>query len=167
MEQRIAIRARSESVKSRRCNSCVSDRAMRSANETCRVRSRVREFGSVRSRRFTLPHRPAPPTLAFVNPRPRSANFALMVTSALRALPSVEKLLSEAPLAAALQDLPRTVVVGAVRVTLAEARDSLKRAKNGAAPAAEVLARRAAERARADATPALRRVLNATGIVLH
>ena len=38
-----------------------------------------------------------------------------MSTSALRALPSVEKLLAHAALAAALRELPRAVVVGAVR----------------------------------------------------
>jgi len=90
-----------------------------------------------------------------------------MATSALRSLPSVEKLLAHDALAEASRELPRAVVVGAVRDTLAEAREGLKRARGGEAPAAAALAVRAAARARADAVPALRRVLNATGIVLH
>jgi L-seryl-tRNA(Ser) seleniumtransferase len=90
-----------------------------------------------------------------------------MATSALRSLPSVEKLLAHDALTEASRALPRAVVVGAVRETLAEARAALKGARAAAAPDPGVLATRAAARARADAAPALRRVLNATGIVLH
>ncbi len=90
-----------------------------------------------------------------------------MTVSALRTLPSVEKLLGHAGLAAACRELPRAVVVAAVRDTLAEARGALRRAKGGAAPDAAALAHAAAERARFASVPLLRRVLNATGIVLH
>ncbi len=93
-----------------------------------------------------------------------------MPVSALRALPSVEKLLGHEQLAAACRDLPRVVVVDAVRATLAEARERLRRAKRAgqeSAPDDTTLAALAAARARLDALPALRRVLNATGIVLH
>src|SRR5262245_46119091 len=90
-----------------------------------------------------------------------------MSAPSLRALPSVEKLLGLEPLAAACRELPRAVVVDAVRATLAEARAELKRARNGSAPEPAALAERAAERARSEAAPALRRVLNATGVVLH
>ena len=90
-----------------------------------------------------------------------------MSTPALRALPSVEKLLGHDALAGVSRELPRAIVVAAVRETLAEARAALKRSKNGGAPDGESLARAAAARARAAHAPALRRVLNATGIVLH
>jgi L-seryl-tRNA(Ser) seleniumtransferase len=90
-----------------------------------------------------------------------------MSTSSLRALPSVDRLLATEPLAAASRELPRALVVEAARATLAEARAALKRSRNGATPDANALATRAAERARSASRPALRRVLNATGIVLH
>jgi L-seryl-tRNA(Ser) seleniumtransferase len=90
-----------------------------------------------------------------------------MPVGSLRTLPSVEKLLGHDPLATALRELPRAVVVEAARATLAEARAALLRARDGAAPDAEVLAGRAAVRARLAVLPALRRVLNGTGIVLH
>jgi L-seryl-tRNA(Ser) seleniumtransferase len=90
-----------------------------------------------------------------------------MTTPSLRALPSVEKLLGLPPLAAASRELPRALVAGAVRATLAEARAVLKRKRNGSAPDPGALVEQAAERARAEAAPAVRRVLNATGVVLH
>ena len=85
----------------------------------------------------------------------------------LRALPSVEKLLGHELLAEVCRDLPRSVVTDAVRDTLAEARAALKASKDGQALDSETLARAAAHRARLAGAPALRRVLNATGIVLH
>src|SRR2546421_9333343 len=92
----------------------------------------------------------------------------LMTSSALRSLPSVDKLLADDVLVAECRDLPRTVVVAAVRETLDAARAALKGAKNGAArPDLQELARDAAARAHLAAQPQLRRVLNATGIVLH
>ncbi|MFN8587890.1 MAG: L-seryl-tRNA(Sec) selenium transferase [Candidatus Eisenbacteria bacterium] len=91
-----------------------------------------------------------------------------MTRSSLRALPAVETLLRHDALADALRTLPRTLVVGAVRATLADARATLTAGrKSAAAPSPDALAVAAAVRARADATPQLRRVLNATGIVLH
>jgi L-seryl-tRNA(Ser) seleniumtransferase len=84
----------------------------------------------------------------------------------LRALPAVETLLQHPALADALARLPRTLVVEAVRAELADRRVGLRR--NGAAtPRPEAIAAAAARRAAAAHRPALRRVLNATGIVLH
>ena len=83
----------------------------------------------------------------------------------LSALPAVETLLRHPALSRSLQDLPRLLVVEAVRAELAEERARLRR--GGPAPAADTLAERAALRAGAGGQPALRRVLNATGIVLH
>lgn len=90
-----------------------------------------------------------------------------MTQDLLRHLPSVEKLLAHEPLAALVHELPRAVVVDAVREVLAEARASLRRKGAHAMPDTTALAHAAAARARAVAAPALRRVLNATGIVLH
>jgi L-seryl-tRNA(Ser) seleniumtransferase len=87
-------------------------------------------------------------------------------TSPLRALPAVETVLRHPALEAALRDLPRALVVEAVRAELAEERARLKARADGA-PDADHIARRAAERAARERRPALRRVLNATGVVLH
>ena len=87
-------------------------------------------------------------------------------SSALRALPAVEAVLRHPALEAALRALPRVLVVEAVRAELAAERARLKSGAGGAADA-ESIARRAAERAALARRPALRRVLNATGVVLH
>ncbi|HTO90837.1 MAG TPA: L-seryl-tRNA(Sec) selenium transferase [Candidatus Sulfotelmatobacter sp.] len=83
-----------------------------------------------------------------------------------RRLPAIESLLHEPALAEALRELPRALVVEAVRAEVASARRGL-RARQAAAPSPAALAGLAAERARREGRPPLRRVLNATGIVLH
>src|SRR5262245_62394353 len=85
--------------------------------------------------------------------------------SRLRALPAVETLLRHPALAGALASLPRPLVLEAVRQELAEQRSRLR---NGAEVMdLESLAASAAGRASAARRPSLRRVLNATGVVLH
>jgi L-seryl-tRNA(Ser) seleniumtransferase len=84
----------------------------------------------------------------------------------LRAVPAVESLLQHPGLAAALARVPRALVVEAVRAELAIERERLKGGARAAA-ASEAIAARAASRAEASATPLLRRILNATGVVLH
>jgi L-seryl-tRNA(Ser) seleniumtransferase len=83
----------------------------------------------------------------------------------LSALPAVETLLRHPALSRSLDRLPRLLVVEAVRQELALERVRLRR--GGATPAPDALAERAAARADAAGEPALRRVLNATGVVLH
>ena len=100
-------------------------------------------------------------------PRFTSASFAPMPLSALRTLPSVEKLLGHERLVAAASELPRTTLVAAVRDTLAQARAVLQASHGGIAPELDLLAQAAVARARTGSQPMLRRVLNATGIVLH
>src|SRR5262249_20596360 len=113
-------------------------------------------------------HQAAAPSHSALSTDPEiSSSAPRLSTPALRALPSVEKLMGHQALAQAASELPRAVVVTAVRETLTEARAALKRSKGGAAPDGETLARAAAARARAASAPVLRRVLNATGIVLH
>jgi L-seryl-tRNA(Ser) seleniumtransferase len=85
--------------------------------------------------------------------------------SRMRALPAVDALLRHPVLVRSLQELPRLLVVEACRAELAEERARLK--KGGPAPAQDTLAERAAARAGAGHRRTLRRVLNATGVVLH
>ena len=75
---------------------------------------------------------------------------------ALRALPPVDALAAEI-------DAPRAVAVAAARAVLDERRAELL----GGAAASADLAARARERAAAMERPTLRRVLNATGVVVH
>jgi L-seryl-tRNA(Ser) seleniumtransferase len=108
-----------------------------------------------------------------------------MAQPSARSLPSVDAVLHRPELASALETLPRPLVVEAVRAEIATARKALlsvatngsrKRrspraadapARNTAVPTDAELATRAAERAGASFVPSFRRVLNATGIVLH
>lgn len=89
-----------------------------------------------------------------------------MSARSLRALPAVETLLQRDPLVSALKELPRSLVLEAVRAELSRCRSELRR---GLAVAVDPdrMAQRAAARARADRRPQLTRVLNASGVVLH
>jgi len=89
----------------------------------------------------------------------------MVTASRLSALPAVETLLRHPALTRSLQSIPRVLVVEAVRAELAAERTRLR--AGGPPPAADHLAERAAARAETDWKPSLRRVLNATGIVLH
>jgi L-seryl-tRNA(Ser) seleniumtransferase len=83
----------------------------------------------------------------------------------LRAIPAVETLLQHPKLAAAANGAPRALLKEVVRAELAEARVRLQR---GEKPRPiEELVDRIAVRALAEQRPQLRRVLNATGVVLH
>src|SRR5262249_33690201 len=91
-------------------------------------------------------------------------------SSDLPALPAVETVLQQPAPAAALRELPRPLVVEAVRAELSAERGRLRardRATNGPPAQAAALAARAAARARGEHRPQLVRVLNATGVVLH
>ena len=83
----------------------------------------------------------------------------------LRALPAVETLLRHPGLAGVLDELPRPLVLEAVRAELAEQRAKLRLGVQ--LPAPEALAAAAADRAATAYRPLLRRVLNGTGVVLH
>jgi L-seryl-tRNA(Ser) seleniumtransferase len=84
------------------------------------------------------------------------------MTDARRALPSVGALLERAPVRALLDAAPRTLLVEAVRATVAQARETASAPRDDDAWAAAI-AVRLTELSR----PSLRRVINATGIVLH
>jgi len=76
----------------------------------------------------------------------------------LRDLPSVDKLLAEEPLASA----PRALATTAARAALEHARTAIRA---GTDPG-DVLASATAELERLG-TPSLRRVINATGVIIH
>jgi L-seryl-tRNA(Ser) seleniumtransferase len=85
------------------------------------------------------------------------------VSDLRRALPSVGSLLESAGVRALLDSAPRTLVVDAVRDVVARVRDS-----DAPAPAtADAWLHAISERLAVARQPSLRRVLNATGVVLH
>jgi L-seryl-tRNA(Ser) seleniumtransferase len=79
-----------------------------------------------------------------------------------RDLPAVHEILERLPTAFA--SLPHTVVVNEIRRVLEAARAE---ATAGAAPPGDAIERRVAQALAALAAPSLRRVINATGVVLH
>ncbi len=89
----------------------------------------------------------------------------------LRALPAVELLLQQGILVKASEDYPRSVIVRSAREILQELRREILSGQDvpsaKALPGSEVLAARVLERARAMMVPSFRRVLNATGVVIH
>jgi L-seryl-tRNA(Ser) seleniumtransferase len=87
-------------------------------------------------------------------------------TGALRALPSVERLLQTEPLRSAAQAGPRALAVDVARQLLERYRDEV-RAGNGAVPDTHELAARAAADLQARARPQLAPLINATGVVVH
>ncbi|MCG3134475.1 MAG: L-seryl-tRNA(Sec) selenium transferase [Planctomycetes bacterium] len=85
--------------------------------------------------------------------------------SRLRALPAVAKLLVREDVAAWAARHPRVDVTSALRRSLDEARDAVK---GGApAPSDDRIAARAGEILAASSRAGLRRVVNATGVILH
>ena len=80
-----------------------------------------------------------------------------------RALPSVDKLLRSPAIVALSEGAPREVLVRAVREAIAMARTEPARAPGDADAWAHLVGQKLA----AATTPTLRRVINATGVVLH
>src|SRR5439155_24859974 len=91
-------------------------------------------------------------------PCPRSPwrQTSLRAVDALRELPPVDALAAAVP-------APRALAVAAARAVLAARREELLAGKDGDPDLAE----RARAWARAAERPALRRVLNATGVIVH
>ncbi|MGH2470568.1 MAG: L-seryl-tRNA(Sec) selenium transferase, partial [Chloroflexota bacterium] len=87
--------------------------------------------------------------------------------AAARQLPSVDELLSTERLIEARAGLGHALVVHAARETLSQARSALLTGEEQVAPELAELAGRAAERAWAVVRPSQRRVINATGVVVH
>ncbi len=94
-------------------------------------------------------------------------------TSRLRAIPSVDELLSRPNLKALAQESGRELVTQAVRKILAEMRSQLKTSPTQASEPGTAtfdlaqLESRVADEVERVLAPSLRRVINATGVVLH
>ncbi len=86
--------------------------------------------------------------------------------SLLRQLPKVDAVLLREDIGALLATVPRAIVVEAVRAALDEARAAILAGQSVDASVDSVAAD-AIRRAQAGARPSLRRVINATGIVVH
>jgi L-seryl-tRNA(Ser) seleniumtransferase len=88
------------------------------------------------------------------------------INTSLRSLPKVDTVLDRPDVAALCAEVPRALVVDAVREVIAGAREGIL---GGVLEDTghDALAARAIERARDKARSSLRRVINATGIVVH
>ncbi len=85
----------------------------------------------------------------------------------LRSLPSVSHLLEHAEVHEWLHALPRASVLGSLQVALAQAREAILAGKLDGTVDLEGLLADAEEELARRSIPSLRRVINATGIVLH
>lgn len=85
----------------------------------------------------------------------------------LRSLPSVGALLGHDEVADWLNGLPRPLVIGALQTAVDQARHAILDGKLDHAPDADDILAAAEEELTRRATPSLRPVINATGIVLH
>jgi L-seryl-tRNA(Ser) seleniumtransferase len=86
------------------------------------------------------------------------------VNARLRGLPAVERLVGAA---SGVTDLPRWSLVEAARIVLARTREALLAGPDPAVPDLRTLAGSVADEARRICRPFPRRVLNATGVVVH
>ena len=93
--------------------------------------------------------------------------MTLETNELLRSLPSVSALLEHEEVRGWLDGLPRAAVVTAVRIALDAARDEILSGNKREPIALEDVLARAEEELVERSVPSLRRVINATGIVLH
>jgi L-seryl-tRNA(Ser) seleniumtransferase len=126
-------------------------------------RARVDPSGSDRRSSRTPAMRPSPNRLSEKRPMENSAQHLL------RQLPGVDRLLEVVRRRGALNGVPHVVVANAVRTVLAGLRSRILAAEalEPAEMAESAIADRAQELAAAAMQPNLRRVVNATGIVVH
>jgi L-seryl-tRNA(Ser) seleniumtransferase len=85
----------------------------------------------------------------------------------LRRIPSVERVLEQARVRSLAEVLPRWAVADAVRAVLAEIRDGISSGRRSEAADLDEIITRVTEAARRGARRGIRRVINATGIVIH
>jgi L-seryl-tRNA(Ser) seleniumtransferase len=88
------------------------------------------------------------------------------INAAMRELPRTDDILARVELADCLASVPRPVVLDAVRAALDDARLRVRNGEAGATDAGRIAAE-AAARTLIAARPSLRRVVNATGIIVH
>jgi len=84
----------------------------------------------------------------------------------LRALPKTDEVLARPELTTSLETIPRAVVLDAIRAAVEDARSRILAGEELSFSAADA-ARDAAGRAALASRPSLRRVINATGIIVH
>jgi L-seryl-tRNA(Ser) seleniumtransferase len=89
----------------------------------------------------------------------------MSIQEELRRLPSVDRLLQEAGVAALIERWGHELTVNAAREMLEEVREAIRDGR--ACPPLEVLARMAGERLAAHLRPTLRPAINATGVIVH
>ncbi len=89
----------------------------------------------------------------------------MMNKEELRSIPSVESLISDAGLERALSSSPRRMVLSAVREVIEEERGTIL--AGGSPSGREALIERIRERVRVWNLTSIRRVVNATGVILH
>ncbi|HEY9857642.1 MAG TPA: L-seryl-tRNA(Sec) selenium transferase, partial [Stenomitos sp.] len=87
------------------------------------------------------------------------------LNSRLRALPSVSSMLNAPPIVEAMARYDHEHLVGALQAALVQARDGIR--AGGEAPGPDALIQEALQALRAEARANLRRVVNATGVVLN
>ena len=87
--------------------------------------------------------------------------------TALRSLPSVDRLLRHPSTAALLSRYSRRSVTATLRKLLEQTRTALGNGSTATVPTDDALVKRAAEQLTARAAPPLRPLINATGVVLH
>ena len=85
----------------------------------------------------------------------------------LRGIPKVDELMQQEAILALREELPTAAVRAAVREELEGLRRSILAGEIQALPEAEALCGAICRRAREDALPSLRPVINGTGVVLH
>lgn len=89
------------------------------------------------------------------------------VRNKLRELPSIDALLAEEEVRGWVEVTPRALVVAALRAVVDRTRQALREGTLAEAPSAAELVATAEEELTRRAMPSLRRVINATGVVLH
>jgi L-seryl-tRNA(Ser) seleniumtransferase len=93
------------------------------------------------------------------------SNLKPMETSDFRALPSVDQLLQSSPVPLWIEEYGRSLVVDALRESLATARVGIKSGRS--LPSQDDLLENTHQRLAAWLAPTLRPVINASGVVLH
>src|SRR3954468_2908649 len=83
----------------------------------------------------------------------------------LRGLPSIDRVIGHEAMTLIREELPHSILTGAARSEVEAAREVIL--SGGDPPSLEEIATRAARRARQIASPSLRPVINATGVIIH
>jgi L-seryl-tRNA(Ser) seleniumtransferase len=100
-------------------------------------------------------------------PADSAAGASRDISTRLRAIPSVDDLLSQPTVIALIEQAGRGLVAQAARNVLNEVREELKIVAASTSISVGAIATRIAAAVEAQLAPSLRRVINATGVILH